>query len=100
MILTREVRRILTLFTSVTKSEPIAKRVSKFKMVSEKKNIIVIEFTGHDFKVWRQKFLVRANRKGHKELLEGMLNIPTKAEFDAAEVTLERRHAQITSLTN
>ena len=85
MILTRDVRRILTLFASVAKSEPIAKRVSRFKMVSEEKNIKVIEFTGHDFKIWRQKFLVCANRKGRKELLEGMLNIPTKAEFDAAE---------------
>ena len=54
-------------------------------MASEEKSIKVIEFTGTDFKIWRKKFVARANRKGYKGLLEGTEPIPTKSEYDAAE---------------
>ena len=65
----------------------IVKKCQKLnKKASEEKSIKVIEFTGTDFKIWSKKFVARANRKGYKGLLEGTEQIPTKSEYDAAEI--------------
>ena len=64
--------------------KPLLQKVAKFKMTSEEKSIKVIEFTGADFKIWSNKFVARANRKGYKGLLKRTEPIPTTSEYDVA----------------
>ena len=49
--------------------------------------IKIIEFNGNkkSYLMWKEKYLARAKRKNHKELLTGKYKVPTAKELESAK---------------
>jgi hypothetical protein len=69
-------------------------------MSSAEKSIKVIGFTGktRDFRPWKSKFLARGNKKKYTKILDGTVSVPSKADYDTANV--ESPNADQTKIIN